>query len=152
DQPCCMFEPHMVGLRTGQKLVFKNSAPVSHNVRFTSPAGNPSDNKTLAPGTELVVEGWKANTTPTNVKCDIHPWMEAWVRVFDHPYFAITDDKGNFEIKDAPAGKYRVVAWQPATGWVVGDKGKAPSKDGMVIEIKADGTTDLGKIKLKPEE
>ena len=45
------------------------------------------------------------------VKCDVHPWMKAYVAVFDHPYFAVTDDTGKFQIKNIPNGKYEVVAW-----------------------------------------
>jgi hypothetical protein len=67
------------------------------------------------------------------------------VRVFDHPYFAVTDADGKFEIKDAPAGKYNVVMWQEGVGWVNG--GKA----GKTIEIPAGGTVEVNE-KVKPEE
>ena len=50
-----------------------------------------------------------ADRFPITVSCTIHPWMRAWIRVFDHPYYAVTDDNGHFEIKDAPAGEYRLV-------------------------------------------
>jgi hypothetical protein len=71
--------------------------------------------------------------------------MKGWVRVFDHPYFAVTDADGNFVIKNAPAGKYQLVIWQEDMGFKDGEKGK----DGSPITIQA-GSTDLGKIEIKP--
>jgi len=48
---------------------------------------------------------------PISYKCSIHPWMSGYVRVFEHPYYAVTDDDGKFEIKNAPVGKFRIVFW-----------------------------------------
>ena len=49
---------------------------------------------------------------PFYIKCDVHPWMKTWVLVSDHPYYAVTDENGNYEIKGVPAGTYEVVCWQ----------------------------------------
>jgi hypothetical protein len=70
--------------------------------------------------------------------------MEGRVAVFDHPYFAITDEHGKFEIKDAPAGKFRIVAYQEKIGW----RGGAKGKKGQEITIKAGGVTDLGDLQM----
>ena len=89
-----------------------------------------------------------AERTPGEVTCDIHPWMKAWWMVLDHPYFAVTDAKGNFEIKNAPAGTQKVVVWQEAVknGFVT-----ASSGDEVVIKandaIVKDFTIDPGKIR-----
>ena len=48
---------------------------------------------------------------PIKIKCDVHPWMKAYVSVFDHPYFSVTDDTGRYQIDNVPPGKYEVVAW-----------------------------------------
>ena len=48
---------------------------------------------------------------PFYIKCDVHPWMKTWVGVFDHPYFATTDDNGNYKIENIPPGEYNVIAW-----------------------------------------
>jgi hypothetical protein len=53
---------------------------------------------------------------PVKIKCEVHPWMSAYVGVFDHPFFAVTADDGNFEIKDLPPGEYTVVAWHEKFG------------------------------------
>jgi len=70
--------------------------------------------------------------------------MGGYLFVFAHPYFAVTDQHGNFEIKDAPAGKYRLIVWHERTGWLLGDQ--RPSKDGKLITIAPNKATDLGKI------
>ena len=49
---------------------------------------------------------------PIFIKCDVHPWMKSYVSVFDHPYFAITNDEGRYKIDDIPPGTYEVMAWQ----------------------------------------
>jgi hypothetical protein len=51
-----------------------------------------------------------------NVRCDLHPWMNAWVRVFNHPYFAVTDSVGTFAIHRLPPGNYRLKAWHESLG------------------------------------
>jgi hypothetical protein len=151
DQPCCMFEPHVLGIREGQVLEVKNSAEITHNVNISSPKPNPNINLVVGPHKSIDVEGWKAAPYPSGVACNIHPWMKGNIWVFDHPYFVLTDAKGQFEIKNAPAGKYRLVVWQEGAGWVIG--GKSPKAGGgKVITIKKDGTTDVGKIDLKPSD
>ncbi len=110
DQPCCQFVPRILAARTGDTLEIKNSAPVPHNVNFNSDAES-FNVTTPQGGTCRTARPLMAQPTPILFKCDVHPWMQGRLRVFDHPYFAITDDDGNFEIKDAPVGKWRVVYW-----------------------------------------
>ena len=151
DQPCCMFEPHVLGMRTGQVLVAKNSAEVTHNVNIIGGDENPNKNVAIPPGKSLEVEDWKGSPRVVPVQCTIHNWMNAYVRVFDHPYFAVTNDKGEFEIKDAPAGKFRLVVWQESVGWVV-KEGEKSGKLGIPLEIKPNAMTELGALKLTPEK
>jgi hypothetical protein len=150
DQPCCMFVPHALAIRQGQEVVAKNSAPISHNVHWTGhPLKNPGGNRIIPPGQELTIEGLKADRLPVQITCDIHGWMKAYLRVFDHPYFAVTDENGKFEIRQAPAGKCLLVVWHEAVGWVT------PRKDGgdpgILIDIK-DGEADVGKILMRTPE
>jgi hypothetical protein len=146
DQPRCQFIPHALGLREGQVLVAKNSSPVGHNVNYTGhPAKNPGKNLALAAGDSLKVDNLKADEKiPVTVACNIHPWMKAYVRVFDHPYFVVTDADGKFEIKNAPAGDWRLKVWHDS-GW----KGGADGRDGDKITVKGGDTTDVGKLELK---
>lgn len=145
DQPTCAFEPHALAMREGQTLVAKNTAPVPHNVNWQgSPAKNPGGNKIIPPGKDEKISNLKADKRPVAVSCNIHPWMKAWIRVFDHPYYAVTDKDGKFEIKEAPAGKFKIWYWTD-TGW----KGGSAGSNGEDITIKA-GDNDLGKVQWKP--
>lgn len=144
DQPCCRFIPHMLVGREGQKLVIKNSSPIPHNAKYDSSnngAGNPlipAGGAFILPN-ELVKEKF-----PIEISCSIHPWMKAWVRVFDHPYFAVTDAEGKFEIKNAPTlnGKLRLFVWHES-----GFSGGAAGNLGSTMEVKP-GTLDKGLIKF----
>ena len=149
DQPCCQFIPHIVTLREGQTLLVKNSSEASHNVNIIGGTKNPSINQILPKKTSFKMEGFKAYHIPIEVKCDIHSWMHGRIAVLKHPYCAVTDEDGKFEIKDAPAGEFRVVVWHEEVGWVLGENDKAPTRDGKKITIKAGETTDLGKVPMK---
>jgi hypothetical protein len=145
DQPTCAFEPHALAMQEGQKLVVKNSAPVAHNVNWTgSPAKNPGGNVIVPPGKEHIVPNLKADKRPVSVSCNIHGWMKANIRVFDSPYYAVTDKDGKFEIKNAPTGSYKIWYWSD-TGW----KDGAAGANGFPITIKA-GENDLGNVEWKP--
>lgn len=144
DQPCCKFEPHVVAIRQGQTIVAKNSAPIAHNFKWAG-IGNRGDNKLMPPGSAIKIDDLKASRFPVAIECNIHPWMKGWARVFDHPYFAVTDENGNFTIKQAPAGKCRFVVWHEGGGF-------RKDKDGEPLEIKAGAATDLGKLDLKPRD
>jgi hypothetical protein len=143
DQPCCAFEPHVLGVVDGQIVEVKNSAPFPHNVNVFGGAVNPKLNETVPPGKSLDIEGWKASTTPVPVQCVIHPWMKMYIRVFPHPYFAVTDAQGNWEIKDAPAGKWNLVVWHEGQGWGPGGKAGTP------VVIAANMVTNAGVTKVK---
>lgn len=144
DQPICWFIPHAVGMREGQVLVAKNSAKVPHNFMWTGPDGG--GNPLMPPGAEFKLDNLKASKIPTTISCTIHKWMQGYVRVFDHPYFAVTDADGSFTIADAPAGKYRLIIWNGTIGY----RGGVVGRGGEAITIEADKTTDLGEKKFAP--
>ena len=132
SQPCCMFTDRITLARIGDKIVVKNPAPVPHNF-FWSSANNGEVNQTIPKmdaykmPNALVAEG-----PPIQYKCTIHGWMTGYVRIFDHPYYAITDEDGKFEIKNAPVGNYRIVYWHEN-----GYRGGAQGRFGDPIAIKA---------------
>jgi hypothetical protein len=143
DQPCCMFTPRVVALREGQDLVAKNSSPVAHNINWTG-IKNPGGNQLIPAKQEYKISGLVAERLPIKIACNIHPWMGGWVGVFDHPYFAVTDENGKFELKDAPAGQYRLMVWQESVGYV-------PNYKGTEVTIKPNGTIEA-EVKMKPPE
>lgn len=114
DQEGCMYHPHVVGMMAGQPLQFLNSDGILHNVH-----GTPSTNREF----NLGMPGSVTHQTVTlnqpelyvPVKCDVHPWMSAYVGVMTHPYFEVTDDDGQFEIT-VPAGTYTIEAWHERLG------------------------------------
>jgi hypothetical protein len=152
DQPCCKFEPHLAGMRVGQDFVGKNSSPIPHNMLIQGGSGVNS-NPIIAPSTEVKFEAskWKAHYLPTSISCSIHNWMNAKLFVFNHPYFVITDEQGNFELKNVPAGKLRLLVWHEGAGWGAKEPMKKGS-DGKGISVEAGKTLDLGKIELKYSE
>jgi hypothetical protein len=156
DQPCCKFEPHALALRQGQTLFGKNSAPVAHNINWTGGKDNPGNNVIVPPGGQIEIKDLKASRFPVSISCNIHPWMKGWARVFTHPYFALTDADGHFEIKGAPAGTYNLVIWHEGAGYrdmkTIEMDGKKIRLYGTKIEIKPDAVTDLGQFDLKQPE
>jgi hypothetical protein len=144
--PHCRFIPHVVAARAGQKLVISNTSPVPHNAKWSS-QDNGDSNKIIPPDKQQVSEKLKAERIPILVSCSIHPWMKAFVRVFDHPYFAVTDDNGKFEIKYAPKGNLRLFIWQESSGYHRATAGRFGEK----IEVPS-GRLDLGDIKFQTKD
>ena len=112
DQKGCVYVPHVFGMIAGQQLLIKNSDATLHNIHSL-----PKINKEFNFAMPKVVKEKKSTFSksepnPFYIKCDVHPWMKTWVLVSDHPYFAVTDAKGNFSIDGIPAGTYEVVCWQ----------------------------------------
>jgi hypothetical protein len=145
DQPCCRFIPHVLAAQEGQEMIIKNSAAVPHNAKWTS-RENGEFNPLIPSGAQFKVPApLVAERFAINIDCSIHPWMKAYVRVFNHPYFAVTDEDGKFEIKNVPvlAGKLRLLAWTE-NGFSGGNAGN----QGDPIVVKA-GDTDLKSIKFK---
>jgi hypothetical protein len=143
DQPCCMFVKRITLARVGDTIKAKNPAPVAHNFFWTS-ANNGEFNVTVAKESEWTMpQALVAEASPIQFKCTIHPWMAGYVRVFDHPYYAVTDEDGKFELKNAPVGKFRMVVWQEKQGFLGGKDGRF----GIPVEIKA-GTTELKPVEF----
>ena len=114
DQVNCRYVPHVLGVMVGQTLRIRSSDPTMHNVHFT-PLRNEARNFGMTrAGDEKTV----TFTSPEFIrfKCDVHPWMTAYVGVFDGPFFAATADDGKFEIKGLPPGKYTLIAWHELLG------------------------------------
>lgn len=111
DQKGCLYRPQILAIQTGQKLLVKNSDKCIHNVDVqpTVP-GNPKSNQMQTPGSPDLTFTFPEPEMFITFKCDVHPWMFAWVSVFDSPYYAISDKEGKFVIKNVPPGKYSVEA------------------------------------------
>jgi len=112
DQKGALYSPQILAIQTGQKLIVKNSDALVHNVH-TQPApnsGNPESNQVqMGNGPDLTYTFDKPEAF-LKFKCDVHPWMFAWVTVVDHPYFTVSGADGKFSIKNVPPGKYTLEA------------------------------------------
>ncbi len=111
DQKGCIYEPQIVAIQTGQKLLVKNSDMCVHNIDFApTVAGNQPHNDVQMMGQPDITYTFPNPEMFIMFKCDVHPWMRAWVSVFDSPYFAVSGKDGKFTIKNVPPGKYTIVA------------------------------------------
>lgn len=109
DQVGCTYTPHVLGVMVGQTLNFRNSDPLLHNVHgipFLNKEFNFGQTKGAVNGVRFVRE-----EVPVKIQCNIHPFMTAWVGVVEHPFFAVTDAQGRYEIHDLPAGTYTIAGW-----------------------------------------
>jgi hypothetical protein len=111
DQVGCEYTPYVIGLQTGQKLLVRNSDPTLHNVHaMPKVSGNKESNKAQmakSPELEYMFDTPEIFVT---YKCDVHPWMYAYVGVVEHPFFAVSGKDGTFQLKNVPDGKYAVEA------------------------------------------
>lgn len=109
DQDGCIYKPHVVAVQKGQSLNITNSDPTTHNVH-PLPRENREWNKSQTSGAPAIDYAFPRAEMKIAVKCNIHPWMQAYIHVVDHPYFAVTADDGSFEIGNLPPGTYTLQA------------------------------------------
>src|SRR5450432_448536 len=114
EQKGCMYLPHVLAVRANQTLELVNDDPTSHNIHPV-PANNREWNKAEPPGSKME-DSFAREEIAIPVKCNVHPWMRGYIAVFKHPYFAVTDKNGSFELKDVPPGTYTITAWQERLG------------------------------------
>ena len=108
NQKGCVYIPRVIAVRAGQPVEFRSDDDMLHNVHGL-PFANKEFNFGIFKG--QVVPKTFAKPEIFKVKCDVHSWMAAWIGVFDHPYFAMTDADGRFTIKGLPPGKYTLEVW-----------------------------------------
>lgn len=114
DQKGCMYSPHVLAIQAGQVLQIYSDDPISHNIH-PRPKLNPEWNKSQPPGSMPINTRWD---TPEviEVKCDIHPWMHAYIAVLNTSHYAVTDNTGSFSLKGLAPGTYTVTSWQEQYG------------------------------------
>ncbi|MDE3066997.1 MAG: hypothetical protein KGJ60_05530 [Verrucomicrobiota bacterium] len=111
DQKGGLYRPQILAIQTGQKLLVRNSDKCIHNVHvITTVAGNPEHNNVQMPGSPDLTFTFLKPEMFITFKCDVHPWMFAWVSVMDSPYYGVSDKTGKFVIKNVPPGHYTVEA------------------------------------------
>jgi plastocyanin len=111
DQVGCIYTPHVIGVMTGQVLNFRNSDKMMHNVNGTAAFANKGFNFAQIPGSQNGVTFTQPESAPIRIACNVHPFMAMHVAVLDHPFFAVTDAEGKYEIKNLPPGNYTLGVW-----------------------------------------
>jgi plastocyanin len=115
DQNGCVYTPHAMGIMVGQAYRILNSDGILHNIH-TLPKVNPAFNRAM-PATSKETSTTFAKPEPIfQIKCDVHPWMSAYIGVFTHPFFAATGTDGKFTIAGLDAGTYELTAWHERLG------------------------------------
>lgn len=145
------FEPYVLLVRLGQKLMINNKDQVGHNPSTHVASGG------IFPVTsnyEMQLQT-KPTSVPQPVSCSIHPWMSALIHIQDHPYMAVSNAEGELQIKKLPVGKHNFVFWHPLSGRITeikrGDKVEKIPKGRLTVEIKPTNNY-LGEITVKPAE
>jgi hypothetical protein len=115
DQKGCQYHPHVLAVMKDQPLLISNSDNFLHNVHSLAQQ-NPAFNfgqPNVDPG--RTVDPMKAPEV-FKIKCDVHPWMNAFVHVVEHPYFSVTGEDGTYTLRGLPPGKYTLTAWHETLG------------------------------------
>lgn len=115
DQQGCRYMPRVLGLQVGQSLTLRNSDPLLHNVRAEAQVNQPFDLGTPIQGME-VTRTFSTREVMIPFNCNVHAWMNAYVGVLEHPYFAVTDENGRFSIPQMPAGTFTLEIWHERLG------------------------------------
>jgi plastocyanin len=115
DQNGCQYKPHVMGIMVGQAYKILNSDGVLHNVH-TLPKINPAFNRAMPATLKEATTKFDKEEGVFHIKCDVHPWMSAFIAVFTHPFFSVTGTDGKFTISGLDPGTYEITAWHERLG------------------------------------
>ena len=115
DQKGCTYAPHVMGVMVGQKVKFLNPDGTLHNVHAQSKI-NPEFNVAMPNFRTEMEKVFNKPEMMFPIRCDVHPWMSAWMAVMPHPFFTVTKQDGQFELKNLPVGTYEIEAWHEKLG------------------------------------
>jgi uncharacterized membrane protein/plastocyanin len=115
DQKYCLYEPRLIAVRTGQAVDIVNSDPIFHNVKSTSKA-NEEFNLAMPGQNDRIRRVFSKSEISVQTKCSVHPWMTGYIAILDHPYFAVTNAQGEFQIGGLKPGKWELQFWHERFG------------------------------------
>ena len=134
DQKGCVFVPRVVIVPAGGTVEFLNSDRLLHNLHSASNE-NATFNRTQPRGRVIPVTFSKPEIVQMN--CDLHSWMRAWVVVADHPFYALSNDAGEFVLPNVPSGKYVLQIWQETLGTTSREVTVGADDARVTVELKA---------------
>ena len=115
DQDGCVYKPHVMGIMVGQTYRILNNDGILHNIH-TLPKVNAAFNRGQPATVKEMTTTFPKPENVFQVKCDVHPWMSAYIGVFTHPFFAVTSADGKFSLPNLDAGTYEITAWHERLG------------------------------------
>jgi plastocyanin len=133
DQKQCVFAPRVIVVPVGGTVEFLNSDRLLHNLHSAS-ADNPVFNRTQPKGRTIPIAFRKPEII--RIDCDLHPWMRAWVVVAEHPFYAVSDDQGEFVLQNVPPGNYTLQIWQESLGTLKKDVTVAEGVTEVTVEMR----------------
>jgi hypothetical protein len=137
DQKGCQYHPHVLGIMAGQPLNVINSDMTTHNIHPV-PKNNREWNESQPPGSAPIMQSFAHEEVAIPVKCNVHPWMKAYIAVLGSPYFQVTGKDGTYTISNVPPGTYTVTAWHELYGPVTQMVTVGPSEKKTVdLTVKA---------------
>lgn len=114
-QEGCQYHPHVVAMQVGQNIDVTNADQTTHNIH-PIPKDNREWNESQPPGAPPIEKSFTREEVAIPVKCNVHPWMKAYMAVLPNPYFQVTDKDGKFDLKNLPPGTYTLEAWHELYG------------------------------------
>jgi hypothetical protein len=112
----CELRPRVQAVVAGGMLHVKNADAATHHTRFVRDGAELARARQSDPGQVVPTEKVLAAPGLVEARCELHPWSRAWIHVFDHPYFAVTNRDGTFTIDSVLPGTYRLEVWHAALG------------------------------------
>jgi len=131
DQENCRYHPHVLGVQANQDLVISNSDDLLHNIN-ASPTQNRGFNISQPRAGIESTQRFSVPEVMIPVRCDVHGWMQAYIGVVEHPYFATSAEDGTFTIENVPAGDYTLEAWHEEYGTMTAN-----------VTVTAQGTAEV---------
>jgi plastocyanin len=133
DAQQCVFVPRVVVVPAGGTVEFLNSDRLRHNLHSASGGHNPIFNRTQPKGRTIPIAFRRPEII--RIDCDLHPWMRAWVVVAEHPFYAVTNDRGEFALENVPPGTYALQVWHETLGVVKKDVAVSDGVTAVTVEM-----------------
>jgi hypothetical protein len=115
DQKGCLYKPHVMGMVVGQTLKVLNSDSTLHNVKLISANTSECFNRLFPQGMAPMTQKMNVPGVMKKISCDVHSWMNSYVGVLPHPFFAVSDTSGRYQIKGIPPGEYTLELWHESS-------------------------------------